>query len=737
MKRSGILPAPRWRPARRARSVVAALCITVLSAPDRAAAGDDVDAPPAPPPLTVPFTAGRAGLDPGEAAWSWIAGALPVPQIGYTPGQMDAYSRDRHVLRTVRALFDNVDGAMRFSGRVTDELLAAADDPMEAVRLAFLLVDVSAGRMLPGPPATGAADVPFGVEWLDETLDTRAALELVLTDPDAIDAAGRRAWHRLPEPIRRGVLRLIIAARESKPWFLDALDRRLLSALSADRMTMPADPAEVVALLSRPWIERAFGLTAVGDRRTLDLIGAVSLERIAFGSAVALVHLRAALADFAAWKASGDTTDLELLRLSFSTPIGRVQVFGTAGDVIDRAAAITVDLGGSDLWVGAHGVPVTPDLPAAFAIDLGGNDLYDAGDHIGALGCGVLGIGVLVDFEGDDVYVVSSSGLGYGLYGTGLLIDLAGDDRYEVRDRWGQGAAHVGVGMLIDLAGDDVYICGTQAQGLGSTRGAGILVDVQGNDRYIARDDGNPSPLYLGQSVAMAQGCGFGRRADIGDGDSLAGGFGILVDGAGDDRYEAPVWAQGAGYWWGVGIIEDRGGNDTWRSHKYSLGSAAHFAIGICIDLSGDDRYNQGNTDAVNQFQGHARDGSIGVFVDGDGDDHYFLRSHCGGSGDLGSIGLFWDRRGADVYEVRLTALGEPNGWNETAALGSSTAYPPFRSFRDDLATIGLFMDTGGTNRWIGDVGAAGDGRTWTQHRGPRFRGLGLAAIWFDPGPAP
>ena len=339
---------------------------------------------------------------------------------------------------------------------------------------------------------------------------------------------------------------------------------------------------------------------------------------------------------------------------------------------------------------------------------------------------------MLVDLAGDDTYDAKGSSLGCGLYGTGVLWDLAGNDSYRSRGPWGQGCGHVGVGALIDLEGDDEYDCVEQAQGLGGTLGAGLLIDVKGNDTYLARDDGNVSALYLNQSVAMAQGCGYGRRADIGDGHSLAGGVGILVDGAGDDRYHAQVWAQGCAYWWALGILEDRGGNDQYQNGKYSAGAAAHFAIGVCVDLAGNDRHNERNTTAKNQFQGHARDGSIGVFVDGDGDDTYDVNNHCAGAADLNSIGLFWDRRGDDLYTFHDQALGPPNGWNDTGAFGVASRYTPFRSFRDDLPSWGLFLDTGGKDVYAIDQAPkdfpappAADGNPWKTFTGPLSFGLG------------
>jgi hypothetical protein len=204
----------------------------------------------------------------------------------------------------------------------------------------------------------------------------------------------------------------------------------------------------------------------------------------------------------------------------------------------------------------------------------------------------------------------------------------------------------------------------------------------------------------------------------------------VLVDGAGDDRYHAQCWSQGCGYWWAVGILEDRAGNDTYENGKYSLGAGAHFAIGCQVDLAGDDAYNQGVTTAKNQFQGHARDGSIGVSIDGDGNDRYQFRSHCAGSGDLNSVALFWDRRGDDLYEVVLGEGAAAEGWAGTPPMGSATPSEVRRSFRDDLPTIGVFLDTGGadTYRWTDSPPRqeAKDGGRWTHRPTPMSAGVGL-----------
>ena len=152
----------------------------------------------------------------------------------------------------------------------------------------------------------------------------------------------------------------------------------------------------------------------------------------------------------------------------------------------------------------------------------------------------------------------------------------------------------------------------------------------------------------------------------------------------------------------------------------------------MLCDLEGDDQYNLGNAAAKNQFQGHARDGSIGIFIDGGGNDQYELRSHCAGSGDLGSIGLFWDRRGRDHYLYEPLPLGD-SPWNATPPLGSTTEYDRFDSFRDDLPVYGIFLDSGGQDRYA-TGGLGGNDRIWSMQRGPQAWGLGIdGAFYPDP----
>jgi len=250
-------------------------------------------------------------------------------------------------------------------------------------------------------------------------------------------------------------------------------------------------------------------------------------------------------------------------------------------------------------------------------------------------------------------------------------------------------------------------------------------------------------------SVSFAQGTGFGRRADFGDGHSLGGGIGMLIEGGGDDSYTGGVYNQGAGYWWALGVLEDQGGNDTYHNEWYSAGSAPHFAIGCCVDLTGDDMYNVGNDNLQCQTQGCARDGSIAVFIDGEGDDQYYHTNRCAGAGDLNSIALFWDRTGDDIYDCN-----RDSSYVRDRSYGDSSEYELFNTFRDEMLTVGIFLDTGGYDTYLEflpDPPEAAEGarpelvegepdpypscefgqnRNWQHRSGARFWSYGIDVEW-------
>jgi hypothetical protein len=664
------------------------------------------------PASTIPD---RASLAPPDSLWSDALSTLGWGDrpLGFTAEQMSWYGGDRYRLRTIGLLSRDIRSIPRYSGQLAQQLVAQGTRPATVVRIGFGLTDVAAGRFLPlgdssdlGIPGSAGPAAPIA------SLAPQARRGSL--DPRALE---------LPVAVQRLVVRVVAGAIEAGPWLA-----RAVGAPSISSLLHSASIDSVYRAVIAPWLDERQGQAATYHREALELPGAIDREYLAFASAIFLTHLTRAIDEYRA------TPPEPMPRLArpivIATAIGEVRISGAGSDTLARPVAISIDLGGDDLYLGRQAVGFSPERPIAALVDLAGNDRYDATDAPLGIASGVFGIGVLEDLAGDDDYRCRESGLGAAWYGTGVLLDDGGNDHYTVDSLWGQGVAHVGVGALVDGGGNDEYVCAQQSQGMGATLGAGILLDVAGDDIYLARDDGNPSELYLGQSVAMAQGCGYGRRADLGDGHSLAGGFGVLVDGAGNDSYHATAWSQGCGYWWGAGFLEDLGGDDSYRNGKYSSGAAAHFAIGLQSDLSGNDRYNVGNIAIVNQFQGHARDGSIGISIDGDGNDHYRLARMCGGSGDLASIGFFWDRRGDDTFDLAFAADTANAGWNDTPPLGNASSYPPSSTFRDDIDAVGLFIDGGGKDLYRReqpfDAPGRTDGTRWLRRRDAVSRSLGI-----------
>jgi hypothetical protein len=645
----------------------------------------------------------RAALRLPDSLWARTLARVnhAARPLGFSEEQMAWYGNDRHRLRTLAGLFGDVRTITRYSGQLATQLVASAAQPAAVVRAGFSLTDVAAGRFLALPDSLA--------------LDPR--------DLPALDALDDR--EQLPASVHVLIARVVLGALDARPWLEQAYAAEPIAGLIARRI--PIDSLYRIA--AAPWMDDRIGQPASLARVSFALPDAIDRDYLAFASAIFLSHLTRALDEFRL------SDPMLMPRLStpivIATPIGELRITGSGDDVIERPVAVSIDLGGNDTYRGRHGVGAATATPIAVVIDLGGDDRYDASEATLGIACGLFGIGVVADVGGNDSYRCRESGIAAAWYGVGVLVDDSGDDRYVVDSLWGQASAHVGVAALIDRAGNDSYTCGHQSQALGATLGAGILLDVAGNDEYVARDDGNISELYLGQSVAMSQGCGYGRRADLGDGHSLAGGYGVLVDGAGNDRYHATAWSQGCGYWWGAGFLEDLGGDDSYRNGKYSSGAAAHFAIGVQSDLSGDDRYNIDNPATMNQYQGHARDGSIGISLDGDGNDRYKLLRHCGGDADLASIGLLWDRRGDDTYDLVYAVDTANVGWNNTPPLGGASTYPPSNTYRDDIDAVGIFLDTGGDDiyRWDGTAPAGvvrANDETWVNNRDPRSWGLGV-----------
>lgn len=328
---------------------------------------------------------------------------------------------------------------------------------------------------------------------------------------------------------------------------------------------------------------------------------------------------------------------------------GRTKNVYRLDEMLDVAAV--VDLGGDDEYYEGS---VSIHRPVLAVIDLKGSDAYRA-TRPGAQAGSILGVSLLLDVEGNDVYDARDVAQGSTIAGIAILIDCAGSDVYQAHRRV-QAHALGGVGLLLDGGGDDSYRCVMWGQGIGAPLGFGLLDDAGGDDYYYAggayRDSYPETPGLEG----WGQGVGAGIRQ------VANGGVGVLLDGAGDDAYEFDYLSHGGGYWCALGFFRDFGGNDkhlgsTEKSfgggprtepeyQRFGCGWGCHYAMGFLFDDSGNDVYR-----GWIMGLGFGWDCALGALCDFGGNDRYDANGNTvEGNGSQASTGILYDYDGDDVY---------------------------------------------------------------------------------------
>ncbi len=533
----------------------------------------------------------------------------------------------------------------------------------------------------------------------------------------------------------------------------DSLQRKAARVLHAEVAVFVARRrmlGDVTPALQGAFVERLPGAIAV-DRQGTDLdmtdpdaqrLLAGGLDLGALFAAARDLAQAVAVADFAA-EAGASGFDVDL-----ATPLGRVVLRDASGGTLPDGQPILllVDTGGDDRYEAPVGATSGLGYPVSVAIDVEGNDAYGyagsdgepevpgvppadaagrrpapppggqgygpiSNSRVGRQGSGVLGVGLLYDLAGDDTYTSLKLSQGAGVLGVGALFDGAGHDTYRC-EQGCQAAAAYGIGLLLDADGRDTYTGVQMVQGFAYVRAFAALHDVAGDDAYRALlGDTELGGVHLypnaqnpGRSnTSLAQGAGFGRRADFTDGVFASGGVGMLRDGAGDDRYTVDIFGQGTGFWFGTGLLSDAGGADTYDGRWYQQGSGAHFAMSFFFDASGDDRYGQ-EVPVLATAVGQGHDYSLGWFVDGAGDDVYRAPGLGLGAGHDNGIGFFLEGGGNDTYDAPDSVTFGGGRITERGA--------PF----DTVLSLGVFVDADGTDAYL-QVPAespVGDGRTWS-----------------------
>ncbi len=433
------------------------------------------------------------------------------------------------------------------------------------------------------------------------------------------------------------------------------------------------------------------------ERRAEAFLDGVDLQLLHAGAMDLALALDEACSKLATLNLAGE------YYLEAETPLGTVIVDGAASTTYtDRGPyLLIIDAGGHDTYAGGAAT-LAASTPVSVILEIDGDDQYFAADSTRpSWGGACLGYAMLVDVAGNDTYQGASVSQGAGLAGAGVLLDLAGNDRYGALT-FAQGAANHGIGALGDRAGRDRYVAFQAAQGFGGPRGAGVLADSSGNDEYSADDQTIrfPSAQTAAHNASLAQGFGYGKRADFSDGHSRAGGVGILADADGNDTYRAGVFAQGAAYWYSTGILFDGGGNDSFDGVWYAQGAAAHFAFGALAEMDGNDTYRA----TQNMAQGAGHDFSVGLLVDYSGDDHYESPNLSLGGGNSNGLGIFFDAAGHESYAT-----------DGATVFGRGNTSVPRGALRDLFPTIGVFLDIGGRDDYPRGHAAAGNAKSWRQ----------------------
>lgn len=359
----------------------------------------------------------------------------------------------------------------------------------------------------------------------------------------------------------------------------------------------------------------------------------------------------------------------------FSTELGEIIIGSIYDDnhIIDKAIAI-IDPAGNDSYSF-----INNNQESFFLFDASGDDQYRSESSLFSAN---FGFSFAYDLSGNDVYSAQSESFSAKL-GFQEFIDSEGNDYYNSQT-FGLAASLLGSAIMIDETGNDVYVTGEYGQGFASTWGISLLLDKAGSDTYICGNSEFHAPLAPNDYRSMGQGMGFGMRPDFG------GGIGILMDKAGNDRYLGGVYAQGVGYWYALGLLFDNGGNDFYNAVYYPQASGIHLAGGFLYDQAGEDSYYSKHGPG----QGAGHDFGVGIFIDGEGNDHYSIEGG-NGLGLTNSVGIFLDKTGNDRYE---------NGTNSNYGYGKGAR---------SSGSIGLFIDGAGNDFYPHET--MNDSLNWVQ----------------------
>jgi hypothetical protein len=338
------------------------------------------------------------------------------------------------------------------------------------------------------------------------------------------------------------------------------------------------------------------------------------------------------------------------------TPAGAVVISGKEPCTFDldamRDLAAVVTLGSGNTF--REGT-TSPQRPVLVLLGLGGRNVYHASKP-GVQGGAILGVSLLLNREGNNVYEAQDVAQGSCLAGVGILLDYGGNNKYRGLRRV-QGHALGGLGALLTRGAGNDFHAAMWAQGMGCPLGFGLIDNLAGHNHYYC------GGLYPNSYKPETPGYeGWGQGVGAGIRQSASGGIGVLLDGGGHNVYEFDYLAHGGGYWCGMGFARDFGPENQYlicrkafsggeRSERlfqrFGCGWGCHYALGFCFGDGGGNVY-----EGTIMGSGMGWDCSVGALCCFAGNNRFQatggLTQGCGAQGSLGILYHYGDHA---VYE--------------------------------------------------------------------------------------
>ena len=318
---------------------------------------------------------------------------------------------------------------------------------------------------------------------------------------------------------------------------------------------------------------------------------------------------------------------------------------GGANGLLGRPISIVIDLSGNDQFVSKQSFSQGSGVfGIGILAALGSNCTFQAKNL--SQGAGFFGCGLLMTGQGRQTFEADTFCQGAAKFGAGILWQRGGDTTYKAAEMAQGFGGTSGLGLLLDENGDDSYVVGgkypcgwlpkhffTLSQGFGygmrpfAGGGVGILCDLKGNDHYVADVYGQGASYWYSVGLLLdAEGSDTYDAYQYCQGAGIHLSSGALIDWSGDDTYTAGHICQGAAHDYAVGMLIDRAGNDKYSGDTTAQGAAINNSFAMLLDHAGSDSYTGIDT---NQSQATGHDGgkreygSIALLLDLGGQDHF------------------------------------------------------------------------------------------------------------------